>query len=195
MKERPIIFTGESVRAILDSRKMQTRRIIKPQFQADRVSWGCVGGKGFGFLFDGEPDQFVKCPYGEPGDFLYVKETWWQHIHDYAEKTQTHPIHFADDQPNAAAGWVKMSPLFLPRSLSRITLEITAICVQRLQDMTGNDVLYEGLPGPFATNGTALIAFAQLWDKINGKKHPWASNPWVWVIEFQKVGPADQVVI
>ncbi len=211
MKERPILFSGEMVRAILDGRKTQTRRLVKP---ADVLIDG--GGQPFTQRWD-ESEQVnwrrdVRCPYGQPGDRLWVKETF---IHQDAEyevvMSSTVPIvpafttYRADVDPDGeqkGAGWT--SPLFMPRHLSRITLEVTSVRVERLQSITEDDARAEGcmsdgdrlralshLRGADACKAvpsrivTARSDFHELWDSLNAKRAPWDSNPWVWVVSFR----------
>lgn len=170
MKERPIIFSGPMVRAILEGRKTQTRRVVKDDTM---LAWlNC--------------DNVVKpindhvahlgCPYGQPGDRLWVRETFCP---DYDP-----PIYKADED-QAKIAW--KPSIHMPRWASRITLEITAVRVERLQDISDADALAEGCE-PFRENDmNAIDAYADLWADINGPEN-WEANPWVWVIEFKKVG-------
>ena len=209
MKERPILFSGEMVRAILDGRKTQTRRIVKPQpklFGGDDNHlgewWMPVGGIH---------RERWHCPYGKPGDRLWVKEAFGESkVRDLSVTDRIHLVHKAwrykaDAEIESTDGifvcgrrddgkairtradlykWT--SPLFMPREASRITLEITNIRVERLQDISFADVNAEGLDTRDRFTSWA-VPFIGLWDKINGKKHPWASNPWVWVVEFKTI--------
>lgn len=178
MKKRPIIFSGEMVRAILDGRKRMTRRVMEPQpmpYHDGALLWqgkipktakyysvppyGC-------FAQNGKVFDDVYCPYGKVGDRLWVRE---------AVRITRHPF-------------IRPS---ISRWASRITLEITEVRVERLQDITVNDVRAEGVEihSPAIGGARAGIerTFGKAWDKVNGKKHPWASNPWVWVIKFEVV--------
>ena len=171
MKERPIIFSTEMVRAILEGRKTQTRRVIKPQPEGmDEVYF-----RDFRRDFGGR-----KCPHGQVGDGLWVKEIYYQdpgggiwYRADNDEWLQDHE------------SW--RTPLFMPRWASRITLEITGLRVERLQDITEEDAVTEGLPPREQTGfDTARYRYHILWDSLNAKRgYAWDSNPWVWVIEFK----------
>jgi hypothetical protein len=191
MKENPVLFSGEMVKAILDGRKTQTRRIMKPQPDFSQVrfngrKWEMYLGYPVGH---GEP----KCPYGERGDVLWVRETW---------KTEELPSgldgirYRADDSfrpientADAADKWVQAnhggngwrSPRFMPRWASRINLIIKDIRFEPLQSITEADVIAEGV--------ACVADFSRLWDGINAKRgYPWESNPFVWVIEFEAGG-------
>lgn len=215
MKEQPIIFSAESVRAICENRKTQTRRVITPQ-PSDHY-WDTLRGYRFvahlmttsnglqvrfSHWVDDREDgvEWVKSPY-QVGDQLWVRETW-----KYADWTEdgfpfieykdgerqlidTIPADWSERLANA---WADLSdpdnysPRFMPRWASRITLEVTAVRVERLQDISWNDAIAEG----FCVDGSdigVLDKFRMKWDEINGKRAPWASNPWVWVDEFEVV--------
>lgn len=181
MRERPIMFKGEMVRAILAGRKTQTRRIIKPQPTGAPVSL-----------------EHWACPYGAPGDRLWVREAWMADPLGSRGRGQVanypvlYRVGFGDLWPEMAAlvtpRW--KSPIFMPRWASRITLEITDVRVQRLQDITTEDATAEGVFSTTMSNGiqwsSASAAFQSLWDSINRKTHPWASNPWVWALTFKR---------
>ena len=177
MKERPILFSGPMVRAILDGRKTMTRRVVKPQ----------------SLIISGHPPRSIRqCPYGAPGDRLWVRETFAHLTHNDTGEGEGY-IYRAD-------GWdddVKWKPsIFMPRWASRITLEITDVRVERLQDITNGDAITEGVwtispnKGRDYMDGGSTICpcglFRSLWEKINGRES-WDNNPWVWVIEFRKI--------
>lgn len=212
MKERPILFSGPMVRAILDGRKTQTRRIVRlPAWFRDEYST-------FG---SSEIASEVACPYGAPGDRLWVREAWA--LEDLGEDGQRlvwmvdraakwvgdgETIHYLelDYEP---ARW--RPSIHMPRWASRLTLEVTGVRVEQLRaletwnDRTEADVLAEGLtfvedmpgavmPKQYGLPGRMLsrtpwCAFQKLWDEINGKRAPWSSNPWVWVVEFRRIDP------
>ncbi len=184
MKERPIIFSSEMVKAILCGNKTQTRRVIKPQPKGVMRIWM--------FL---RVWQFIKCPYGQVGDKLWVRETW---IVD-AQSDEMKP----SDIPTDSEVWYKTSPplpdsfnkwrsgRFMPRWASRITLEIIGIRVERVQEISYEDILAEGIKdlgeGRSIYKPDYLVEdeFIELWDSINAQHgYSWESNPWVWVIEF-----------
>ena len=208
MKERPILFSAEMVRAILGGRKTQTRRVIKPQpfrngFQATKKA-----------VYDSRHPAFIKdrCPYGVPGDRLWVRETWnagmimaycngepeimpWSHC--TKEERKTFPVNQVFYKANGdltnSGPWIPS--IFMPRKFSRITLEVTGIRVERVQDIGMEDICSEGLDrwrdyegGEHLSLVTMKNDFLRLWDSINGKKYPWGSNPWVFVISFRRIG-------
>jgi hypothetical protein len=169
MKERPILFSGPMVRAILEGRKTITRRVLKLQ---DYDGGNCYETRD-GIL----RDILSLCPYGIPGDRLWVRETWA----DPCGKRI--PVYRADEA--TAYQNVKWRPsIFMPRWASRITLEITRVRVERLQDITEKDAISEGVLSS-DYDKTYRYAFSVLWDSINGPKYPWSDNPWVWVIDLR----------
>ena len=201
-KERPILFSGPMVRAILQGRKTQTRRVVKglPYAALAFAEFTAADPSGFwGFGHANNPIHCIYCPYGEPGDRLWVRETFstWHHgcqWHDCTREGRskqscsnlfyraTH--HFPDDDQR----WVPS--IFMPRWASRITLEITGVRVERLQDITEADAIAEGcqcagVPASLTNRG----AFAKLWELINGTDS-WAANPWVWIVKFQRLEAA-----
>jgi len=194
MKEKPILFSGPMVKAILGGQKRQTRRVIKPQpikelwgnwiysksarnvYATD--SWMSAGGMRV---------QLPKyCPYGQPGDRLWVRETWnssqligWKP----SELPHTVPIYYRADDPEAMPIW--RPSIFMPRWASRITLEITGVGVERVQEISEEDAKAEGISAPGYPD-VAHEMFAELWDTINAKRgFGWEKNPWVWVITFK----------
>lgn len=157
IKERPIIFSGAMIRALLEGRKTQTRRVVRTTYRIEQV----------------------KCPYGKPGDRLWVRETWAGGIPGcesqggYSYKAD----HITGNDGPFEIKW--RSPIYMPRNASRITLQVADIRVERLQSITEQDAIAEGL------KESPVNAFHALWDSIHADgKYPWDSNPWVWVIEF-----------
>lgn len=156
MKERPILFQGAMVRALLEGRKTQTRRIIKPQPLSKTVGWGCVAGQGFGFIF-GDSGRVFNSPYGIPGDRLWVRETWkpddthelgtcvrfksddahWKPKYWNADQGQ-----WCEEQAMHASRW--RPSIHMPRWASRITLEIVSVRVERLLQISEEDAIAEG---------------------------------------------------
>lgn len=194
MTERPILFSAPMVRAILDGRKTQTRRIVKPQPPSDcapirveefhptvidRYGDEGPGAPIFG-AYDLGGEWGVRCPYGQPGDRLWVRETWraWggtvRHV-DYRATTEI---------PRPADGW--KPSIHMRRADSRIMLEIVAVRVERLQDISEADAKAEGCQADPYDGPTYYDHFALLWRSINGQGS-WTTNPWVWVIEFKRV--------
>ncbi len=204
VKERPILFSGEMVRAILAGNKTQTRRVVKPQPKSLCVGH-CPATKPC-FTHDGlhcMPSEY--CPYGRVGDRLWVRETWKvglvgdATVLDFAAggyDLLDYPVSFGAFEQYESKGW--RPSIHMPRWASRITLEITGVRVERLQDITWADIRYEGVECPLHDFPGGLCvgecrelrqAFRNLWDSINGKSpgKTWDDNPWVWVIEFKKV--------
>lgn len=180
--ERPILFSGPMVSAILDGRKTQTRRVIKPQ-PLKSSHYGDVEESdkypGEWFQWEGgDRGESFTCPYGNVGDRLWVRERFM------AESRNT--IHYYAD------GWgysdcpdSRWKPsIHMPRWASRITLDVTGVRVQRVQDLSYDDAFAEGIPTP--RDGCPIEEFAYLWDSINKKRgFEWELNPWVWVIGFR----------
>lgn len=200
MKERPILMRGPLVCATPEDRKWKTRRVITPQFAK---LWGQGvrhGEDTYSAHVDIPADdgwKWIRCPYGRIGDRLWVRETFARLWFNGDDGWQT--IYRADDNldciRDAAAGQWKPS-IHMPRALSRLTLEITDIQVERVQDITPRDVVAEGLYhepgewGPDEAYDHLIRAFAALWDTINAKRgYGWAVNPWVWVLSYKRVRP------
>jgi len=210
MKERPILFNAAMVNAILDGRKTQTRRIIK---NVDRRNWiktpkghpGCHVVHGLKY-----------CPYGEVGDQLWVREIHYYDIPLVNMKTQPENYDPRDMYYRANGECCQQIPecqcfdvgkpkwrpsIFMPRWASRIQLEITDVRVELLNNISDEDVKAEGTYTLQSTDFPTKpfyrslmepkILFEILWDSINAKKHPWESNPWVWVVEFKQVAVPD----
>ena len=177
---KPIIFSAPMVRAILGGRKSQTRRVVKPQ---PNVRLSNIEETNLWSYTLCEQDW--KCTYGKPGDILWVRETFYKHKHigmKFSDEYEALP-------DNLKPYYRKCSSIFMSKWTSRITLKISNVRVERLQDITLNDVNAEGVGSTtFIDSWNGRHHFALLWDSINKKKHPWASNPWVWVIEFERVG-------
>lgn len=196
MKERGMIFNGEMVRAILDGRKTQTRRIMKPQpeecprgghwwpsnvfktmLHVENEMQNGEGGWG-GLVGD-------ACPFGDVGDRIWVRETFASGL---CTKT-TLAYRATHKREDLQEGWnetIKWTPaIHMPRWASRILLEITDVRVERLRSMSQDDARAEGV---IAASGPmeAGLAFRELWDSIYGPES-WRDNPWVWVIEFKRV--------
>ncbi len=191
MKERPILFSAPMVRAILAGTKTQTRRIVSPQPDraVDGIPWTAAPG---------------ARSYGVPSDRLWVRETFA--LEDCGEDGErviwradraarwdvdvTAPPFYLPSAFEPLGGW--RPSIFMPRAASRIDLEIEAVRIERLQDITENDARAEGVTVCTHVDlhaHTFARSFACLWDTINGKRAPWASTPWVWVITFKRVRP------
>ncbi|HBQ5755661.1 TPA: hypothetical protein L7588_001432 [Klebsiella pneumoniae subsp. pneumoniae] len=200
MKERGMIFNGEMVRAILDGRKTQTRRIIKDcTVGRDQISKFIQIEKKFIGCYPEDVPELIRecCPYGVPGDRIWVREAFRVHsratdvatlVYKASERNswteQTHRVPVAVcNKPATPEKWTPS--LHIPRWASRILLEITGVRVERLRSMSQDDARAEGV---IAASGPmeAGLAFHELWDSIYGEES-WKANPWVWVIEFKRV--------
>lgn len=227
MTERPILFNGSMVRAILEGQKTVTRRALNAR-TLKLIDYGAQAGECH-YLPDSGPlhpksiDYYADfCPYGRPGDRLWVRETWgvvsntWDdngNMIDWAPDRPATAIRempfgngyysghviYAADGPYQWAGdddgggeprssW--HPSIHMPRIASRITLEVTGVRVEQLQDISDEDVLAEGIY-PTRTGlypGSPRAEFRTLWQSINGTDS-WEANPWVWVIEFKRIKP------
>jgi len=187
MKERPILFSAPMVRAILDGSKTQTRRIVKPQPNGAWSTDPCVAMKnGLLHWAMNTPSGKViisdlKCPYGKPGDQLWVRETWCPDFDPYT-------FRYKADGGEPLIRW--RPSIHMPRWASRTQLEVLNVRVERLQDISQAGCIAEGVEyRPTGVVGWDLDIgqrFADLWSKINGPES-WDANPWVWRIEFQKI--------
>lgn len=232
MKETPLLFKAEMVRAILEHRKTQTRRVVKGAWHepGGYLQSEPEGDEGeWWFSCSKVPASFVtKCPYGSPGDRIWVKETWKPHCEGpiseefplgtcvkykadgkcVKPETWTHNQGYWCESQEETTRW--RPSIFMPRWASRITLEVVSVRVERLQDITEDDAIAEGIL-PFklvAANGTTIlwgvareqsehgstarVGYEILWDSINigkaasgGKHAAWSTNPWVWVVSFK----------
>lgn len=168
MAIKPILFNNEMVRAILDGRKSCTRRVVKPQPTA---RYGA---------------QCIKPPY-QPGDILYVRETWKKAPNGY--------YYYEDWQRNDIADVTKWKPsIHMPKEAARIWLKVTDVRVERLQEISAESALAEGADKYIHTNGgldenMTITSFIGIWNSTIKKsdldRYGWDANPWVWVIEFE----------
>jgi len=206
MKERPILFGGEMVRAILDGRKTQTRRVINPQPEWQLTAPRVVDGKWlFGSVASGYAQDVWRCPYGQPGDHLWMRETWATPGNfDHIKPSELGASHFSSTElvyratsEHGDAYYTWRPSIFMPRWASRITLEVTGVRAERVQEISEEDAKAEGVTAwhprdpsiVFRPEGSYRNGFHQLWDSINAKRgYAWDSNPWVWVVEFEVVG-------
>lgn len=182
MADRPIIFNSEMVRAILDDRKTQTRRVIKPQPYRDDRGWLHWKGKVWVLPMQ---DMCAFNPYGLVGNRLWVREAFndWDGVHIRK------PRYRATEENYINTNW--KPSIHMPKLYTRLWLEITGIRVERVQDISEEDCHKEGvnfLHTDMEEGGAIKNYFSSLWDSINAKRgYSWESNPWVWVIEFRKV--------
>jgi hypothetical protein len=186
MKERPILFSAPMVRALLAGTKVQTRRVVKPRKDRD-IGCDLAPHELAGEVNGGE----YRNAYCAPGDRLWVRETW-------AEHSAGGFMYAASWSAHALIGHPKWRPsIHMPRAASRITLEVTDVRVERLQDISEADALAEGIDMQPRLAGYSKDAgckwepanpievFCNLWESIKGPGS-WDANPWVWVVEFKR---------
>lgn len=216
MDTRPMIFSAPMVRAILAGTKTQTRRVVKIDAvieaaesfcevlttrKAERLGKNEIGVRAVGFMckindgFTLDDAIRVFSPYGQPGDRVWVRETWA--IEDeraLVTQRKDAVIYLAThsgDRP-----WRGRPAIHMPRWASRITLEIVSVRVERLQEISEADAIAEGAevwsgketPWKGVCAPVIVHGYATLWESINGAGS-WDANPWVWVIEFRRVQP------
>lgn len=206
MKERPILFSGAMVRAILDGRKTQTRRIVSPQ-PREHYWEGLPGYKEYwtylhvteGMLatlyrtIPQNPEPEIErriSPYGGVDGYLWVRETWM-----WVPDGRGRVVYRATSDELGEHKW--KPSIHMSRWLSRITLEVTDIRVERLQDISEDDACAEGTWTPCHCNEgcsicgeSYLASFRHVWDAINAQRgFGWDINPWVWVIAFRRIDP------
>lgn len=217
MRERGIIFNAEMVRAILDGRKTQTRRVM--QFQPESPSHGirfiteAKSSADIGKYFWSESNalgnrarsKLFTCPFGQPGDRLWVRETWSEDFANYypndrvwyaANDDRRRDIEIVDGvrgiyspESDVHVPFRWRPSIHMPRWASRITLEITGVRVERLCDISDEEAGKEGYPAnpyPFGGRMDKWLWFRQLWDSIYPNQS-FKHNPWVWVVEFKRV--------
>ena len=190
-RERPILFSTDMVRAILDGRKTQTRRVIKPaDLEKSTLEYGdCTKG--------------LVCPYGRPGDRLWVRETFLEFVpeHRLPSRYAYRADVISQDCELARQAYIKAgypykwkSSRFMPRAACRLILEITSVSVETVKDISPEAAAAEGVvldtsrhtPGQWLS----VTMFRELWDSINAKRgYSWESNPWVWVVKFKALVP------
>ena len=192
MKERPILFSAPMVRAILDGTKTQTRRVVK------HCKCKITGAELAACEIAGEVNagDYTNCPYGQPGNRLWVRETWAApHSEDArppsAIQCDWMRIHYAATEDRGGLLW--RPSIHMPRWASRITLEVTGVRVERLHDISAEDAIAEGVRvhedhhgKPRGSIYSPVQAYRDLWESINGAGS-WDANPWVWVVEFKRV--------
>jgi hypothetical protein len=190
MKERPIPFKGDMVRAILEGRKTMTRRPVEPQPEAQ-----------LGKLENSDLwtytlcDREWKCPYGQPGDRLWCKETWFPFLMDKPEEGYLHCAQYRATYRGKLPADTHWKPsIHMPRWASRITLEVVNVRVERLREIGLDDIAIEGFRRVVypQLDGSDFVepprdTFRRYWDSLYTKKpeYQWQANPWVWVIEFK----------
>ncbi|AOZ52666.1 hypothetical protein BKX93_01490 [Chromobacterium vaccinii] len=228
VNEKPILFCAEMVRALLAGTKTQTRRVAKPVKHPD---FGNLYEPG-AMVLEREPQHVINraCPYGQPGDRLWVRETWgvishsWDKAGNMVDWVPDRPatpilelpfgrVYYSGHVIYAADGYMEWAgdddgggeprsawkpSIHMPRTASRILLEITDVRVEQLQDISEADAVAEGCVAEPCDHSrqscedigcygpTAAGAYHWLWNRLNGAGS-WDANPWVWVIEFKRV--------
>jgi len=215
MSTRGVIFTADEVRATLDGRKTQFRRLLtvpngrrrkrtvprEPYYCEDRSTGELIAFDDFGD--DWPIEKFMRCPFGNVGDRIWCKETWavvsndpccgcdvkpcaHEHVEYRADTGNKYPGNWPDDAKDDPECGRWRSSIQMPQSASRLTLEVTGVRVQRVTDITEEDAKAEGHKRVSGYH-TASTAFRFAWDTRN-PKHPWDSKPWAWVVEFKVAG-------
>ena len=204
---KTITFRADEVRAILRGSKTMTRLVVKPQpddqwpdaiecrwysqTRIDQHGEQFPSEKVFGFA---DEDSGWKCPFGGPGDRLWVRETWQSG--EFAQNDPRGTVYRATDPDwETCEGWRWRPSIHMPRWASRITLEVATVRVERLQSITEEDALAEG--AEFCGHGVEhdgrhyRCSFAAIWDRLNAKRPgcSWDSNPWIWVLSFRRIKP------
>lgn len=228
MSVKPILFNTDMVRAILESRKTVTRRVVKPQpvcygpnltfkphkddfFLSAEKGWLRCRTCGHDPEYSQEGSDIAhhwKPPY-QLGDFLYVRETWCDRwlsdgfltgAYRYGYKADGIPSYGSWGNDSQCKMEVWIPSIHMPKEAARIWLKVTNVRVERLQDITTDQIIAEGVKTeePFSLNGAEKrYAFSQLWDstikKENINRYSWEGNPWVWVIEFERCGKPQEV--
>lgn len=202
MADRPILFSGAMVRALLAGTKTQTRRVAKPVRHPDLGNVYAPGA----LVLEREPQHVIDraCPYGQPGDHLWVRETWQHSNHPYGPYDEDcmvfyradflDDIHGPDGEKSSEGRYRFWRPsIHMPRTASRITLEVTSVRVERLQSISASDAIAEGVnvhpdhhDKPRASIYGPVQAYRDLWEQINGPGS-WDVDPWVWRLEFKRV--------
>lgn len=203
MIERPILFSAEMVRAVLRGDKTQTRRVVKPSKKSE---WLFSADWADSFVIAPGNNALEYCPYGQVGDQLWVRETFcqvddtdhggelWVDYRATPKYSEEHPAGWENAPCDHEA--LKWKPsIFMPRALSRIQLDVLSVRVERLRDISVQDIVDEGINAEVrvldhdVAEGTVAQVlkhrFMELWDGINAKRgYGWDTNPWVWAVEF-----------
>lgn len=185
MIDRPILFSGPMVLAILAGRKTQTRRVI-PQKLLDQMPRG-----GWESEAEWRLALAAKCRYGQPGDWLWVRETFSACACNVCRsawpKQGPHGVSYKAGY-SGPSGIVWRPSIHTPRWASRITLEVVGVRVERVQEISVDDCAAEGVPSSCPQH--LRPDYACLWDMINAARgFGWDKNPWVWVVEFRRADP------
>lgn len=215
MKFIPILFSTPMVQAILEGRKTQTRRVIKSRHDSGlfqicrRITDGQITSINSLDWDERNCEKDIVCPYGQPGDILWVRETFRPIEQDFGSPRYEYK---ATESINLSDKW--KPSLFMPKSACRIFLKVKSVRVERLQDISEDDAIAEGIEvmkvyvhkvfrnyqDEAKTNGgykgfveTAIASFKSLWQSINGEQS-WKENPFVWVIEFERIEKPENFI-
>lgn len=206
-KERPILFKPEMVRATRADWKTQTRRTkglaaineAPHEWNLDGliINSGDKQDIGKWAFFDDEGGEIlnIRCPYGLVGDRLWVKEMFYVQESLWEKNRGPQPIHYAcETDPDTVEDYIKKPSIYMPRWACRLVLEITDVRVERVQDISEQDAIAEGILA--VEPGEVFFEFIKLWNSVHPKDGlHWDANPWVWVITFKKAatheGPAS----
>lgn len=219
MREIPLLFNSPMVRAALIGNKLQTRRMRALEYfsrsENDPDGWWCARvSDGYAYMvYKQSPhERAVRCPYGQPGDRLWVRETWQHANHPFGPYQDHTPVfyradylddpHGPDGELSAGGRYREWRPsIHMPRTACRLVLEVTRVRVERLQAINHIDALAEGVGlNPSAADLTLTtpagesmprVMFRALWEQINGTG-AWDANPWVWVVEFRRMTGGGQ---
>ncbi len=198
IKERPILFSGEMIRALRAGTKTQTRRAVKNnrdpmadvhlcqrvelEYEADGSRWW-----HFSEEQDTNHEDDVLCPYGQPGDVLWVRETF----DAPPGSTNINDVVYRADYAHAEPQHTWRPSIFMPKWACRIRLKLTDVRAERVQSISWSDAIAEGIKDPrrcakrLDPAHGPVAQYRALWDRINSKTHPWSSNPWCWVLRFE----------
>ncbi len=213
MTELPILFSAPMVRALLDGSKTQTRRLVKPegahhlfQFRGTTAAAGADEPTG-DWAWCGSShvvNKHIRCPHGKPGDRLWGREAFRLCAEADAipprDTDAAYRVWYEADAPHQPGAGKLRPSMFMPRWASRITLEVTGVRVERLQDISAADAIAEGISefmggwwckhddAPQIAGMTPQEGYRHLWERINGPRS-WDANPWVWAIDFKRVKP------
>ena len=204
-REKPILMSAPMVRALLAGKKTQTRRVITPQPEIHSVPGAGAelrhaAVKHTVGIFNSEQQRLgwnrliadaIPHRFGAPGDRLWVRETW-----AWLTGNGKRLVYRADADPPMTSGGTESVPgmrwtpsIFMRRAQSRITLDVTSVRVERLNDISEEDARAEGVAPLQMDHGLFVPSFHGLWDSINGERAPWDTNPWAWVVSFERVTP------
>lgn len=201
MPEKPILFNTDMVRAILDGRKTQTRRLVVPHYRDGDAGFNVITNAATGkFLYieyydenESSTERRLNPPY-IPGDVLYVRETWKQYTTGTAGPGLIDGYLYKADEPQDTTGMMVEGhwhpSIHMPRAAARIFLKVTNVRAERLRAITEKDAIAEGCPIDVCDFCTATDWFCMTWNDIaDDECTSWNDNPWVWVYEFERIKP------